>query len=233
MVTTVGCAARGQRYSDFITRTPLPPRNTLVLGFLGGRQPWDSKTEGTRLLALRLREKALPGVHIETVENRKRKLALVLIRNAFDRDGDGELSAGERQSARLILYGQSFGGAAVVKLARQLRKLDIPVLLTIQIDSVGLGDYLIPPNVRRAANLHQQDGKLIRGEAPIFAEDPEGTEIVGEFQYSYRNRKIDLSGVPWHKKLFRIDHSKMNRDPEVWNKVEELILAELRREPGF
>jgi thioesterase domain-containing protein len=69
------------------------------------------------------------------------------------------------------LYGQSFGGAAVVKLARQLDKLGVPVLLTVQIDSVGRGDARIPPNVARAASLFQRNGVLISGEAPIVAED--------------------------------------------------------------
>ena len=225
--------ASGQRYSDFITPAPLPPGSTLVIGFQGGRQAWDSETEGIRLLVLRLRERELPGVYIETVENRRRKLALRLIRAAFDRNQDGELDNEERDGARLILFGQSFGGAAVVKLARELNKREIPVLLTVQIDSIGIGDDRIPPNVRRAANLHQQDGRLIRGETPIVAEDPERTEIIGEFQFSYKDKKVSLSGVPWHKKIFRIDHSRMNRDPAVWSKVESLILSEVSGQPGL
>lgn len=223
---SAGCVFRqGQRYEDFITPTPLAPRETLVLGIQGGRQRWDSESEGTRVLALKLRAMKLPGVHVETLENRKRKLALELIRNAFDRDGDGELDEAERRDVRLILYGQSFGGAAVVKLAKQLQKMEVPVLLTVQVDSVGLGDQIIPSNVRRAANLHQQEGRVIRGEAPIFAEDPEKTEMLGNYQFSFRNKKVDLSGVPWHKKIFRVAHSKMNVDPGVWAKVEELILS--------
>ena len=47
----------------------------------------------------------------------------------------------------LVMYGQSFGGAAVVKLARQLQAMSLPVLLTIQIDSVGRDDSVIPQNV--------------------------------------------------------------------------------------
>src|SRR3990172_7442766 len=144
---------RPQRYSDFITPTPLPPDQYLVIGFLGGRQPRNNAKEGTRRLALKLRATNLPGVHVETVENARRPLALELIRNAFDRNQDGRLDEAERRQVRLILYGQSFGGAAVVKLARELHALDIPVLLTVQVDSVGREDAEIPANVQAAANL--------------------------------------------------------------------------------
>jgi hypothetical protein len=215
------------RYSDFITPTPLEPKEYLVIGFLGGRQPYDDAKEGTRRLALKLRAMELPGVHIETVENSRRELALELVEHAFDRDRDGELDEQERRSARIIIYGQSFGGAAVVKLARELHEREIPVLLTVQMDSVGRGDESIPPNVRQAANLHQQDGLVIRGEKEIRAEDPEKTEILGNFQFSHKNKKVDMSGVKWHKRVFRNAHAKMDRDPAVWAKVEELILGAL------
>ena len=38
----------------------------------------------------------------------------------FDRDQDGSLDPAERASARIVIYGLSFGGAATVKLARDL-----------------------------------------------------------------------------------------------------------------
>jgi hypothetical protein len=219
--------ARGQQFSDFITPTPLPEGDTLVIGFLGGMQPWDNEKEGTRRLALKLRGMNLAGVHVETVENKRRRLALELIEKAFDRNRDARLDEEERAAARLIIYGQSFGGAAVVKLARELEARGIPVLLTVQVDSVGRGDAVIPANVRRAANLYQEDGLLIRGERPIRAADPEKTGILGNFRFSYKGKKVDMSGVSWHKKIFRDAHAKMDRDPAVWTKVEELILAEL------
>ena len=195
---------RPQRYSDFITPTPLPPDQYLVIGFLGGRQPWNNAKEGTR------------------------RLALELIRNAFDRNQDGRLDEAERQQVRLILYGQSFGGAAVVKLARELHALDIPVLLTVQIDSVGREDAEIPANVQAAANLFQHDGRLIRGEAEIRAEDLQKTKILGNFRFSYQDKQVDMSDVTWHKRIFRDAHAKMDRDTEVWTQVEELIVAAIK-----
>jgi hypothetical protein len=180
-------------------------------------------------LALELREIQIPGVHIETVENKKRALALRLVQEAFDLDHNGILDEAERAATRLILYGQSFGGAATVKFSRQMRDLGIPVVLTIQIDSVGVGDEVIPSNVRRAANLYQNNGILIQGEARIRAEDPSRTEVIGNFEYDYTNKEIDISFVPWHKKIFRISHTKMNYDQEVWDRVKELVLSEIQR----
>lgn len=224
-----GCAfSRGQQYRLFTTPTPLARNDYLVLGFLGGREPWDNEKRSVRRLALKLRAMQLPGVHAETVENRKRHLALELIRNALDQNRDGQLDPEERTSVRLILYGQSFGGAAVVKLARELKVMDVPVLLTAQVDSVGRNDAVIPSNVSCAANLFQRNGWLIRGQPRIRAEDPRRTKILGNFQYDYRHKQIDLSQVAWWKKVFRSAHTKMDNDPEVWARVEGMILSAIR-----
>jgi pimeloyl-ACP methyl ester carboxylesterase len=211
-----------------------PPRNgqpdtlIFILGFMGGRDSWNDARPGVGRLAKKLRAMDLPGVQVATIENTKRKMALELVRKAFDRNGDGKLDSAKRGSARLILYGQSFGGAAVVKFARELNRLDIPVMLTVQVDSVGRNDALIPSNVAAAANLFQRDGVFVHGRAPIRAEDPRKTKIIGNFQFSYRDQAISLSGVPWYKKAFRVAHSRMDRDPAVWSQVEQLILSAVR-----
>ncbi len=225
-----GCVFfHGQRYYHFTSRTPLNDGHILVLGFMGGREPWDNDQRNVRKLALKLRALNLPHIHIETVENKKRDLAVQLIHNAFDRNRDGRLDEQECATTRLIIYGQSFGGAAVVKLAHQLKQLGIPILLTVQVDSVGRGDNIIPANVSRAANLFQSNGIFIKGEKAIRAEDTSKTAILTNYQFDYRNKKIDLSEVSWTKKIFRVAHTKMEYDPEVWAKVEELILKEIGR----
>ncbi len=220
----------GQRFHDFTARTPLGPGETLILGFMGGRDSWDDGKQGVRRLALRLRSLGLPA-QVETVENKKRALALQLIREAFDRNRDGSLDAGEKASARLIVYGQSFGGAAVVKLARQLHALNVPVQLTVQIDSIGRGDGRIPPNVARALNLYQRDGWIIQGQANVRAEDPGRTEVENR-RFRYRGKKIDTAGVRFDKKLFRVAHTKMGLDPDVWRQVESAILETVRGGAG-
>ena len=222
------CAPRPpQQFQHFTAPRPLQPGHTLVLGFMGGRDSWRNTEVGVGRTAQWLRQKAISGVHVETVENLKRDLALRLVRACLDSNGDGRLQPKERLGARIILYGQSFGGAAVVKFARQLDRLDIPVLLTVQVDSVGRGDGLIPPNVRAAANLYQDNGRIIRGEAPIRAADSSRTRILGNFRFDYSNLDIDLSHLPWYKKIARRAHAKMDRDPKVWDKVEALILTAL------
>jgi hypothetical protein len=220
-----GCALfYGQKFDTFITSTPLAVDECLVLGFLGGLEAWNSEDQGVRKLALQLRAKNLPGVHVETLEDRRRALAIELIRRAFDRNRDGVLDAQERASVRLILYGMSFGGAAVVKLARQLKAMDVPVLLTVQVDSVGRDDAVIPSNVAAAANLYQTDGVVIRGERTIRAEDPSKTRILGNFHFTYTGKAVDLSAIPWYKIILRRAHAKMNADPDVWSKVGELVV---------
>ncbi len=226
--TASSCILRsGQQYRHFSTATPIAQDDTLILGFMGGRDSWNNTVVGVGRIARSLRERDLPGVHVETVENQKRNLAVRLVRSALDTNRDGQLQSAERLQASIVVYGQSFGGAAVVKFARQLDALDIPILLTIQVDSVGRGDGLIPPNVRAAANIYQDNGHLIRGEAPIRAVDPTRTRILGNFRFDYADSPIDVSDLPWYKTLARIAHAKMDRDPKVWNKVEKLILDAL------
>lgn len=225
-----GCIfPRGQRYRCFTTPTPLPQGQILILGFMGGREPWNNDDRNVRKLALKLRSMTDPEICVETVENKKRALAIELINNAFDRNRDGRLDERERASIRLIIYGQSFGGAAVVKLARQLKKMDVPVALTVQVDSVGRGDSMIPSNVARAANLFQRNGWFIRGEPEIHAEDPARTTIIGNFKFDYSHKQIDVARVPFMKKAFRVAHTRMEYDPDVWTKVEELILDSVKK----
>jgi hypothetical protein len=218
-----GCVFfHGQRYRSFTTPTPLGSGNVLVLGFMGGRDAWN-KDNALQRLALKLR--TLERVHVETLENTKRALAIELVRNSFDSNRDRLLDEQERASVQLILYGQSFGGAAIVKLARQLKAMQVPVLLTVQIDSVGRGDRVVPSNVAQAANLFQRNGLVIRGEEEIVAEDPLKTKILGNFEFDYKYKSVDISRVPWYKKIFRVAHNKIEHDPDVWAKVEELIIA--------
>ena len=222
------CFGRAQTYRDFITPTPLGQNETLILGVNGGREPWNNDKHCVRRLALKLRSMNLPGVFVETIENKNRSLAIELITNAFDRNRDGKLDEQERKSARLILYGQSFGAAAVVKLSKELKQIGVPILLTVQIDSVGRDDAIIPSNVSAAANFFQRNGWFIRGEPEIHAEDPAQTTIIGNFRSDYSHSSIDISQVSWMKKSFRFAHTRMEYDEEVWNRVEGLILDSIK-----
>jgi hypothetical protein len=153
-----------------------------------------------------------------------------LLRRMLDTNGDGKLDEKERASARVILYGQSWGGAAVVKTARDLERLGVPVLLTVQVDSVGLNDDVIPANVRAAANFFQHDPFTIQGRREIRAADPERTEIIGNYQLSYLFQKVDVppGSASSTRQNLGGSHAKMELDPAVWRQVENLILNAIK-----
>ena len=211
-----------QSLSEFSAPRPLEAGDTLIIGFLGSWERWDDDHRSVRRLALAMRARGMPHVYVETAANRNRKVVLQLIRDAFDRDRSGDLDSKERAGARIILYGQSFGGAAVVKLARELDRFGVPVLLTVQIDSVGRGDGLIPPNVAAAVNFYQRDRFTIRGQSTLRAEDPSRTRILGNFRYSYRGVDIDFADEAWRE--LGGSHAKMERDPELWTRVERYLI---------
>jgi pimeloyl-ACP methyl ester carboxylesterase len=221
-------AASGQKYTDFTTPRPLPPNSYLVIGILGGIERWGATNRPVRRLAIDLRDHDLRNVYTEWVEHRHKKLALRLIREALDTNGDGKLDEQERRSARIILYGHSMGGASVVSLAKSLNKMGIPVLLTVQIDSIGSGAGVIPPNVAKAANFYQRNAIFLHGRSEIRAEDPTRTRILGNFQYDYRYKWVDLSSITLAERIAGGAHSKMEFDPEVWSEVEKLILGEIK-----
>ncbi len=239
LLMALWCAgAYAQQLSDLTTPTPIPPGSVLVIGFLGGYDRWNDEQRSVRQLTLSLRER--PGVYAESISNHNRPLALALIRRALDTNRDRKLQPKEKAAARIILFGQSWGGAAAVYTARDLQQRGIPVLLTVQIDSVGFRDKMIPANVREAVNFYQHDRFTIRGRTEIRAANPARTTILGNFKRSYSSRSSDesqnessmesqeessnQSDLSWRRKVFGRSHAKMEQDPEVWSRVEQYIL---------
>ncbi|HYI95976.1 MAG TPA: hypothetical protein VEX68_20710 [Bryobacteraceae bacterium] len=226
IVALTASALGGQRLSDLST-IPIPMRrgDALILGFLGAWERWDDENRSVRKLALKLRSQ---GLHAETLSNHKRGVSLELIRKVLDANRNGRLSDKERSSVHIVLYGQSLGGLAVVKLARELEAMNVPVLLTVQIDSIGLTDVTIPKNVVQAANLHQQSRFSLRGQDVIRAADPNRTRIIETKQFEYS--VLDPSDRPetWARRRLGGGHAQMEADPAVWEHVEDLILNALK-----
>jgi hypothetical protein len=194
----------------------IPARSeSLIVGILGGWQRYDAPNRSVRKFALKLREEHLPNVSVDTFENHHLAAALERIEQWHREPGN---SAG-----RLIVYGQSFGGAAAVRLDRELDKVGIPVCLSIHIDSVGTNDRLIPPNVGTAANFFQREGWL-KGQPEIRAEDPAKTHIAGNFEFHYRGKEIEEQRESWARRTFFGTHLKMENDPALWDAVEKLVL---------
>ena len=220
--------ASSQRLSQLTTPTPLAPGSTLVIGFLGGYDRWDDEHRSVRQLVLKLRQR--PNVYAESISNHHRALALKLLRQALDTNHNNRLDPDEIANSRIILFGQSWGGAAAIALARDLQRMGIPVLLTVQIDSVGVHDDLIPSNVRAAANFYQHDPfTTIHGRSQIRAADPSRTMILGNFQSSYVFRSVDESNATKARQVFGGSHTKLELDPVVWSRVEQYISDAIAR----
>jgi hypothetical protein len=180
-------------------------------------------------IAAHLRHDYPSGVYAEVFENHRREVARAEIMRLVDVNHDGTLSSEEKRSARILLYGHSWGASEVVTLARELESAGIPVLLTVQVDSIakpGENDGLIPANVAEAANFYQVDG-LVRGQNQIHAADPARTRILGNFLLDYKANPIDCKEYPWYDRFFMRSHIEIECDPKVWNRVESLIRMRL------
>jgi hypothetical protein len=198
--------SRNQEFSDFKAPLPLQPGDTLVVGIVGGWERWDHPDKIIGRVASGIREKKMPGVWVETVENHKLYLAEELITRAFPNPAH----------ARIVLYGQSLGGSATVKLTRRLHELGYPVLFAAIVDLIGRNEPL-PPNVTAAVNLYQSDSWFINGAKQLRAEDPCATRILGNHQFFYpENKPVNWPSfeTPLRKKWMK-GHLKMEYDPEV------------------
>jgi len=202
---------------------------TIVVGFLGGYVSRDSPIRSEVKMAHRLSADYADAARIETFENRHMDAAYREILSFISDGPAGPISDEQKRRARVIIYGHSWGGWATVALARKLDKQGIPVLLTLQIDSVSRwwrNDSLIPQNVAKAANFYQTGG-LLRGQKLIRAADPSRTQILGNKVYDYRKHPVKCQGYPFWDRWFTKTHMQIECDPTVWNEVESLIRAEL------
>jgi hypothetical protein len=201
----------------------------MVLGFVGGFVKRDDMVHGPVQLAARLIRNYPSGVYVEVLENHRGQQALADIVRFVHAGRDGTPSLEEKHNARIILYGHSWGASEAITLARELEKEGIPVLLTVQVDSVtkpGQNDKVIPANVAEAANFYQLDG-LLHGESQIRAADPARTHIIGNFRSDYKAHPIDCKQYPWYDRLFMKPHTEIECDPRVWTRVESLIRSRL------
>ena len=143
----------------------------------------------------------------------------------LDTDGDGILTTEEKQRARIIIYGHSWGASETVALARELEHRKIPVLLTIQVDSIGKPgehDGLIPPNVANAVNFYQADGHF-HGRPEITAADPARTRIIGNYRMTYSEYPVTSGSSSWYARLFMKSHVQIEDDPRIWQQAAALI----------
>jgi hypothetical protein len=211
---------------DLSTPMPVPEGSCVTVGFLGGLDRWDDGSKEARRLALALRDHR-GRRYAETFENRRLDVARTFALQALDADRDGALTPAELQRSRWVIYGQSLGGGSAVGLAWRLESLGVPVELLVLLDSVSWFDEPIPPNVRLAAVFYQDEGWVIRGESdPRLAAPRRTRRILEEFDYDRPpGSTISLGGLPWTKLVLRVAHSRMDRDPRVWDRARQLARA--------
>jgi len=206
-----------------------PPPQIIVIGFVGGYVRHNDMVHSGVQLAARLRQDYPSGVYINTFENHQGDQAHREVLHLLDTDHDGALSADEKRNARVVIYGHSWGASETVTLAKQLNRDGVPVLLTIQVDSVeksGEDDSVIPANVAQAVNFYQSDG-LLHGRPAIRAADPARTQILGNFRQDYAAKPIRCDAYPWWDRIFMKSHVEIECDPRVWKQVESLIRSKL------
>lgn len=205
-------------------RAPEP----IVIGFVGGFVKRDDRKHEEMRFANQIRAQ-YKGVHADVYNNHQGALALQQILSLLDTNHDGVLTAAEKNKALIVLYGHSWGASETIDLARELGRKGIPVLLTIQIDTIakpGQQRSLIPSNVVRAVNFYQTHG-LLHGSTTIRAADPARTTIIGNYRMTYNPHSICCREYRWFARVFTKPHVEIESDPRVWNEIGSLIDAEL------
>jgi pimeloyl-ACP methyl ester carboxylesterase len=215
-----------------IGRTQTTP-SYMVVGFVGGFVRHDNPHHGPVQLAQRIQRSVPKDTFVQVFENRHRKTAYATILRGLDRNHDGILSDDEKALARIILFGHSWGASAVVLLARELNRVGVPVLLTVQVDSVAKlwqEDGVIPQNVAEAVNFYQPHG-LIHGRSQITAADPAKTQILGNYRFDYKKAPIKFETHSWFDHLTP-SHAQSECDPQLWGQVEGLVRQRMEPQPS-
>jgi hypothetical protein len=201
----------------------------IVIGFMAGFARSDDPKHPEVQFAQYLREHYRSDIHANVFGNHHGRKALQEVQRLLDGNGDGTLSSAEKEDARIIIYGHSWGATETVVFARELGKRGIPVLLTVQVDSIakpGRDNSTIPANVAKAINFYQSGGPL-HGRAEIFAADPAQTRIIGNLHMTYEGRPINCDNYPWYARKFNKPHHEIENDPRVWDHAALLIDSEI------
>ncbi len=163
---------------------PAPARSgsckILVAGFAGGLDTPNNRFSGVVKIRKQLQALNNPELCVKTFSAYHWMGAYHWIAEYFPSEREGHLSNEEIQSGpKIILYGHSLGGWACLSLARLLDTKGIPVELTVQIDSVGFTDSVVPPNVKAAANFYHRATLPFLTRQNVRAENENSTQVLG------------------------------------------------------
>jgi pimeloyl-ACP methyl ester carboxylesterase len=203
--------------------------SNIAIGFVGGFVAHDNPHHGPVRLATQIQSSLPKGSYVRVFENRRRRQAYETIIRMLDTNRDGILSPQEKARARIVLFGQSWGASAAVLLARDLQRAGVPVLLTVQVDSVAKlwqDDAIIPANVAEAVNFYQPHG-IIHGRSSIKAADPARTQILGSFLTDYKKTPVECPDASWYDRVFTPGHMESECDPRLWSQIETMIKQRL------
>lgn len=177
----------------------------VYLGFVGALEPPNNKSSGVVQIRKTLQGKEYPDVCANSFSPYVWLAGLDWLMKHFPAHA-GALAPQELAEApKVILMGHSMGGWAMVSVARELRSRNIPVELTIQVDSVGLTDYTIPRNVKSAAIFHANDVLMFLTTKRLRREDPSRTTIL---------ENVTVAGA---------GHESITRDPRIRKLVMEEV----------
>ena len=192
-------------------------QKAIVIGFLGGFVSRNDLKHPEVLFARYLCSRYSPILVAAVFGNHEAEKALELIRLHIETDKNGDPGSAGKQTVKIILYGHSWGASQALEFARKLERQQIPVALTIQIDSVRKmrqDDGTVPANVAKAVNFYQSKG-LTPGRPLITAADAERTKILGNFQMTYKDQDIRCDNYHWFSRKLNKPHHQIENDPHV------------------
>lgn len=179
----------------------------IYLGFVGALEPSQNKHSGVVQIGKTLRGAEYPDVCAKSFSPYVWTDGLDWLLKHFPAHS-GALTADELQHCpKVILVGHSMGGWAMMSVARRLRSRDIPVELTIQVDSVGITDYTIPSNVKNGAIFHARDVLMPLTTKHLRLEDASRTKMLAD---------ITVAGA---------GHESITRDPRIRELVMQMIAS--------
>lgn len=209
-------------------------QKAIVIGFLGGFVRRNDVKHPEALFADYLNSRYGPALHAEVFGNHEAKRALDLIMKRIDNNKEGPQVPADKKTAKIILYGHSWGASQVLTFARELETRGIPVALTVQVDSVrkmGQNDRTVPANVARAVNFYQRKG-FTPGRPLVVPADAERTKILGNFHMIYKDPNIRCDNYRWFSRVLNKPHHLIENDPHVWDQIVSLIDSELALHPN-
>jgi hypothetical protein len=182
-----------------------PDCQIVYLGFVGALEPANNKNSGVVQIRQTLQGKDYSDVCARSFSPYVWTEGRDWLMEHFPTHPGALTSLELQQAPKVILVGHSMGGWAIMSVARELRSHGIPVELTVQVDSVGFTDDVIPRNVKSAAIFHANDVLIFMTTKHVRLEDPNHTKIVADV------------------KVAKANHQSITRDPRIRKMVMDMV----------